>query len=101
MQMESNRVIAVIVLIAGSCTLGEAQELAARYYPEKAANPLGEAVFVLVELTNISSRTVQFDMDPVHSGSILLFQLSNEALTSSTDAREEEREAPASAVSSS
>jgi PBS lyase HEAT-like repeat len=61
MRMRSNRIIAVIVLIAGSCTVGVGQELAARYYSEKAANPLGEAVFLLVELTNISSRTVEFD----------------------------------------
>src|ERR1700720_3532311 len=62
--MESNQIIAVIVLIAGSFTLAKAQALAARFHPEKPANPLGEAVFVVVELTNISSRTVQFDDGP-------------------------------------
>jgi HEAT repeats len=62
--MEFNRISAVIVLIAGSCTLAKAQELAARFHPEKPTNPLGEAVFVVVELTNISSRTVQFDDGP-------------------------------------
>jgi hypothetical protein len=62
--MELNRIIAVVMLIAGSCTLAEAQALAARYHPEKASSPLGEAVFVLVELTNISSSTVQFDDGP-------------------------------------
>ena len=62
--MELNRIIAVIVLMAGSCTPLDAQELAARYRPEKATTPLGEAFFVLVELTNVSSGTVEFDDGP-------------------------------------
>jgi hypothetical protein len=62
--MDLDRIIAVIVLMAGSSTLADAQELAARYHAEKAINPLGEAVFVVVELANISSRTVQFDDGP-------------------------------------
>jgi hypothetical protein len=62
--MELNQIIAVVVLMAGSCTLAKPQELAARFHPEKPTNPLGEAVFVVVELTNISFRTVRFDDGP-------------------------------------
>ena len=62
--MELNQIIAAVLLMAGSCTLAKAQELAAWFHPEKSTNPLGEAVFVVVEFTNISSRTVQFDDGP-------------------------------------
>jgi hypothetical protein len=61
--MKIHRIITVVALIAG-CTLAAPQELAARFYPDKPTNPLGEAVFVLVELTNTSPRTVQFDDGP-------------------------------------
>ncbi|PYX81043.1 MAG: hypothetical protein DMG70_21245 [Acidobacteria bacterium] len=43
-----------------SCTFAAGQKLAVRVYPEKPTNPLGEPIFVLVELTNASFRTVQF-----------------------------------------
>jgi hypothetical protein len=59
--MELNRIIAAVALIVGSCTVARTQQIAVWFHPEKSATPLGEAVFVLVELTNVSSRTVQFD----------------------------------------
>lgn len=60
--MGLHRTFAALAMIVG-CTLAEGQQLAVRVHTEKQTNPLGEPVFVLVELTNISSRTVQFADD--------------------------------------
>ncbi len=60
--MELHRTFAALTLMFG-CAVAEAQQIAVRVRTEKLTNPLGEPVFVLVELTNISSRTVQFADD--------------------------------------
>jgi len=60
--MELHRTFAALTLMVG-CAVAEGQQIAVRVRTEKLTNPLGEPVFVLVELTNISSRTVQFADD--------------------------------------
>src|ERR1022692_2189408 len=60
--MKIHRIITVVAFdrrLHAGCTLAAPQELAARLYPDKPTNPLGEAVFALVELTNTSPRTAQ------------------------------------------
>jgi len=62
--MTLHRVLMTLILMASSCALPKAQELAVRYHSEKSTSPVGEPVFVLAEFTNISSRTVQLDEAP-------------------------------------
>ena len=60
--MGLHRSLTAIALLISS-VLAEGQELAVRVHPEKPTSPLGEAVFVLVELTNISPSIVEFADD--------------------------------------
>jgi len=60
--MGLHRSLTAVALLISS-VLAEGQELAVRVHPEKPTSPLGEAVFVLVELTNISPSVVEFTDD--------------------------------------
>lgn len=60
--MEPRTIITAVVLLV-SPVLAEAQELAVRVRLEKPTSALGEPVFVAVEMTNISSRMVEFADD--------------------------------------
>ena len=62
--MEPHTILAVVLLLV-SPVLAEGQELAVRVHPEKPTSALGEPVFVVVEVTNISSRMVEFADDGV------------------------------------
>ena len=60
--MERHRILAAVALVVSS-VLAQGQKLAVRVHPEKPTSPLGEAVFVVVELTNDSSSIVEFADD--------------------------------------
>ena len=60
--MEPHTILAVVLLLV-SPVLAEGQELAVRVHPEKPTSARGEPVFVVVEMTNISSRMVEFADD--------------------------------------
>ena len=60
--MEPHTILAVVLLLV-SPVLAEGQELAVRVRTEKPTSALGEPVFVVVEMTNISSRMVEFADD--------------------------------------
>lgn len=64
MNMELNRIVIAIVLVAGFCTPARTQTLAMRVHPEKATSVLGEPIVLLVELSNFGSQAQQFDDGP-------------------------------------
>jgi hypothetical protein len=62
--MELNRIVVAIVLVAASCAPARTQTLAMQVHPEKSTSVLGEPIFLLVELTNFGSQSLQFDDGP-------------------------------------
>ena len=60
--MALHRILAGVLLLV-SPVLARGQELAVRVHTEKPTSALGEPVFVVVEMTNISARMVEFADD--------------------------------------
>lgn len=60
--MEPHRFLGLVLLLV-SPVLAEGQLLAVRAHTEKPTSALGEPVFLLVEITNVSSRMVEFADD--------------------------------------
>jgi hypothetical protein len=62
--MMARWLLTILTLITSYCAPAEAQELAVRYFPEKADSPVREPVFVIAEFSNIATHPVRFDESP-------------------------------------